>query len=248
MFNYLGRWMLFVILFGLLPVQINASEKAIGSIRGIVKQAEDIVSVKAVNRQSGKQFVGIVDVKAQKITVPALPIEAAYDVLIETKEQLLEGINLTVPRSEYEEEQSLAEEDVKTIREKVLGLNQFEDVVEILTIEGNIQHAAILLNKVRTKPFVNSLPGEVVWRAELWHFQRPEETWLKATEELFIVLHRERLQGDAFEKKSVTFDPALGGITLTEDEPKRDLGRIELPAVKPGVRLRMKEKPAKEKE
>ncbi len=218
-----------------------ATEKAFGSITGIFIQTADVTAVTAVNRQSGKSFVGIVDAKAKKITVPALPIEATYDLLIETKEQLLEGINLTVPRSDFEEEQPLAKEDVAIIREKVFGLNQFEDQVEILAIEGNIQHAAILLNKVRTKPFVNSLPGEVVWRAELWHYQRPDETWLKAQDELFIVLHRERLQRSVFEKKSVTFDPALGGITLTEEEPKRDLGRIELPEAKPGVRLRKKD-------
>ena len=228
------------------PPPTVAAEKAIGSISARLDLAADVTAVTAVNRQSGKQFVGIVDVKAKKLTVPALPVEATYDLLIETKELLLEGVNLAVPRSDYEEEQPLAKEDVAIIREKVFGLNQFEDQVEILTIEGNIQHAAILLNKVRTRPFVNSQPGEVIWRAELWHYQRPEETWLKAQDELFIVLHRERLQRGVFEKKSVTFDPALGGVTLTDEEPKRDLGRIELPEAKPGVRLRKKENQPKE--
>ena len=235
-----GILTLVVLLACLASTPAIAAEKAFGSITARLDQAADVTAVTALNRQSGKSFVGIVDVKGKKITVPALPIDATYDLLIETKEQLLEGINLTVPRSDFEEEQPLAKEDVAIIREKVFGLNQFEDQVEILAIEGNIQHAAILLNKVRTKPFVNSLPGEVVWRAELWHYQRPEETWLKAQDELFIVLHRERLQRGVFEKRSVTFDPALGGIRLTEAEPKRDLGRIELPEAKPGIRLRKK--------
>ncbi|MCX7418020.1 MAG: hypothetical protein NT013_00600, partial [Planctomycetia bacterium] len=59
------------------------------------------------------------------------------------------------------------------------------------------------------------------------------------------VLHRERLQREAFEKRSVTFDPALGGITLTEDQPKRELGVIAWPEARLGVRLRTKEKAAK---
>ncbi len=226
----------------------SAAEKAIGSITGVLEPAEGLTSVTAVNRAIDKpdrSYVGLFDAKSGKFTIPALTIDSTYDVLIETKDQLLEGVNLSVPRSDYEEEQPLAKEDVATIREKVFGLNQFEDKVEILTIEGNIQHAAILLNKVRTKPFVNSQPGEIIWRAELWHYQRPEETWLKAQDELFIVLHRERLQGSMFEKRSVTFDPALGGIKLTEEEPRRELGRIELPQAKPGVRLRKKESGAK---
>ena len=32
-------------------------------------------------------------------------------------------------------------------------MNKFEDIVEIKTIQGNIQHAAILLSKLRTRPF-----------------------------------------------------------------------------------------------
>ena len=240
-----GTLLVIAILITVLAAPANAAEKAIGSIIGLIDQAAKIISVKAMNRESGKSFVGIVDVSGKKITVPALPIEATYDLLIEAQDQILEGINLAVPRSEYEEEQPLSDGDVKTIREKVLGLNQFEDVVEILAIEGNIQHAAILINKVRTKPFVNSQPGEVVWRTELWHFQKPEETWLKAQDELFVVLHRERLQREVFEKKTVTFDRALGGITLTEDQPKRELGVIAWPEARPGVRLRTKEKAAK---
>ena len=57
----------------LLCSMASAAEKAIGSISGLLDQAEKVVSVKAVNRQSGKQFVGIVDMQAKKITVPALP-------------------------------------------------------------------------------------------------------------------------------------------------------------------------------
>ena len=33
-----------------------------------------------------------------------------------------------------------------------------------MTITGNIQHAAVILNKLRTKPFYESKPGEVIWR------------------------------------------------------------------------------------
>ena len=239
-----------VLTASLASAPIVAAERAIGSIGGVLAPAEGVTVVMAIDRtidKADKSYVGIFDAKTGKFAIPALPIDKTYDVLIEAKDQLLEGVNLNVPRSNYEEEQPLAKEDIAIIREKVFGLNQFEDKVEILTIEGNIQHAAILLNKVRTRPFVNSQPGEIIWRAELWHYQRPEETWLKAQDELFIVLHRERLQGGVFEKRSVTFDPALGGIKLTEEEPRRELGRIEWPEAKPGVRLRKKDDPKKDK-
>jgi hypothetical protein len=56
--------------------------------------------------------------------------------------------------------------------------------------------------------------------------------------DLFLVLYRERLQKSAFEKKALTLDAALGGITLHEKQTTVDLGTIRLPAAQPGVRLR----------
>ena len=89
----------------------------------------------------------------------------------------LEGVNLKVPHSDFEEEQPLTKEDVKALTEAAKSLNQFENDVEVMTIIGNIQHAAVLLNKMRTTPFVNQTPGEMIWRLEVWHFEKPEETW-----------------------------------------------------------------------
>ena len=91
-----------------------------------------------------------------------------------------------------------------------------------MTINGNIQHAKVLLNKTRTTPFVNQNPGEMIWRVEVWAFEKPEETWVKEQGgDLFAVLHRERIQKTEFDKKSVTLDPALGGLQLTRQAGKR---------------------------
>ena len=138
-----------------------------------------------------------------------------YDLLVDFGARCrLEGINLKVPRSDYVEEQPLSADDIKVINTKVRRLNKFEDEVQILTIQGNIQHAAILITKLRTRPFFGSKPGELIWRAELWHFERPEETWLKRTDELFTVLYRQRMQKSRYVQKAVTFDGSLGGISV----------------------------------
>jgi hypothetical protein len=107
-----------------------------------------------------------------------------------------------------------------------------------MCVVGNIQHAAVVLNKLRTRPFVDSKPGEVIWRLELWHFERPEETWFKVQDELFQVLYRERLQRAVFDKKALTLDAALGGIKLTDKRPSAEVGKIVLPAKGPGIHLR----------
>jgi hypothetical protein len=150
----------------------------------------------------------------------------------------LEGVNLKVPAAD--DEQPLTKEDAEKITATVHALNQFEDTVQVLAVRGNSQHAAVFLNKLRTKPFVNSAPGEIVWRVELWHFEKPDETWIKYQDELFVVFYRERLQKSAFEKKAITFDPALGGLELTPQKANLDLGTLKLPTAEVGIRLRTK--------
>ena len=208
-----------------------------GTIRGVVEPADQVTAIVAIDRTSNQKFAGKLNAATGEFSIDPLPFGTKYDVVIDYGNARLEGISLQVPASDYEEEQPLTEDDRKTIREKVLSMNKFEDQVEILAIEGNIQHAAILLNKVRTKPFVNSQPGEAVWRVELWHFERPEETWVKVQDELFLTLYRERLQKSAYDQKSLTFSSALGGLAPTAENPLIELKKVRLPPAKPGVRL-----------
>jgi hypothetical protein len=220
------------------PAPARAAEP--GTITGSVDKAARVTAVFTTDRDNdSKKYPGKVDAASGRFTIDGLPLDARYDCVLDLAGGgRLEGVNLKVPHSDYEKEQPLIKEDVETITTTAKSLNQFEDQVDVLTVTGNIQHAAVVLNKLRTKPFINSNPGEVIWRLELWHFARPEETWIKDQEELGIILYRERLQKKDFDKKSLTLDPSLGGVSLTEKQPQADLGRVELPGAEPGVRLR----------
>ena len=212
---------------------------ATGTITGTVEAPGQVVAVAAIDRATDKKYPGVVDAASGKFQIAGLPLGGTVDCLIDYQDGArLEGVNLKVPRSDYEEEQPLSAEDVETIKGQVRHLNKFEDEVAILTVQGNIQHAAVLVNKRRTRPFVNSKPGEIVWRCELWHFERPEETWVKVQEELFLVLYRERIPDADYQKKSLTFDPALGGTAVSPESPTINLGPVKRPDPKPGVRLR----------
>src|SRR5262245_27604135 len=209
-----------------------------GTITGIIDKPQGVTAVTAVRRADDKKFPGKVDKRTGKFTIPGVPLGAKFDVIIDAGPVRLEGVNLKVPRSDYEEEQPLTREEAEKVRKKALELNQFEDKVEVMTVRGNIQHAAVLLNKLRTKPFVNSTPGECVWRLELWHFEKPDDAWFKVQDELFVVLYRERLQKKDFDNKALTLDPKLGGIALSARQKTADLGKVALPANTPGIRLR----------
>jgi len=242
-------WLVVLSHFVSRPAPLIASEPLgdTGSIEGSVEApAGSLAAVFAVDRTSGKKIAGTIDAETGKFRIEGLKLDAAFDVIIDFKPATgsalsvwrLEGANMKVPRSEYEEEQPLSAEDIATVKEKIRGLNQFEDVVEIIAIDGNIQHAAVLVNKLRTKPFYESKPGEIIWRPELWHFERPDDTWVKVQDELFVILYRERIQQSEFAKRSVTFDSSLGGVRPTAESPRVDFGSIKLPDAKPGVRYR----------
>jgi hypothetical protein len=217
---------------------LPASAGENGTITGSLDQPNLVTSIHAIDRKTDKKYAGKLDARTGRFAISGLPVGQRYDCLIDFAGARLEGVSLKVPPSDFEEEQPLTAEDIDTINTKVRGLNKFEDVVDILTVTGNVQHAAVLINKLRTKPFYESKPGEVIWRAELWHFERPEETWVKVQDELFLVLYRERLQKATYDKKSVTFEGALGGLQPTRQQPNVELGTIKLPSKEPGIRLR----------
>jgi hypothetical protein len=221
----------------------EASAANTGEIVGRVEGAY-VKSATAVHRATRKRTAGTVDRQAGEFTIGGLALDEPYDVVLDFDGgPRLEGVDLSVPPSDYEEEQPLTDEDVADITGRLRGLNKFEDVIDVLALQGNIQHAVVLLNKLRTRPFYNSQPGEVVWRAELWHFERPDESWVKVQEELFVVLYRERMQEKTYRAKCLTFDPALGGLRPTAESPRIDLGTIPPPETEPGIRLRGANKP-----
>ncbi len=212
---------------------------AAGTITGTVDKPAAVTKLTAVNRAEDKRYPGEVDAKTGKFIIKGLPADATYDLIFEADGAVLEGVNLNVPHSDFEVEQPITKDDVKAVTEQAKALNPFENNVEVMAVVGNVQHAAVLLNKTRTEPFVNQQPGEMIWRVEVWQFEKPDETWIKdRSGDLFVVLHRERLQKSDFEKKSLTLDPTLGGVAVTEKQPDVELGKVVLPSNERGVRLR----------
>jgi hypothetical protein len=234
------------ILLSCLLAQSTAIAAGKGTITGKVDQGAAVTSIVAVDRDAPeKRHPGVVDAKTGEFTIKDLPL-GTYDVIIEIKGGVtLEGVNIKVPHSDYEEEQPQTKEDVAAVKKISMDLNKFENEIEIMGVFGNIQHAAVVLNKLRTTPFYESKPGEVIWRLEVWRFEKPEDHWVKRSDELATVHYRKRCHKDVYAKVSLTLEPALGGIELTEKQPSAKLEAVSLPDTKPGVRLRAP-RPAKD--
>jgi hypothetical protein len=218
----------------------HADEK--GKISGKIEKPETVKSIIALLRdEKPVKYEGKIDPKTGQFNIPDLPLGKQYDLVIDYGSARLEGANMRVPKTDYVDgDPPLTKADEEKLKAMMKRLSQFEDTIEFMAIGGNVQHAAVLVNKLRTKPFVDSKPGECIWRLEMWHFTReePEEAWVKVQDTLFIVYYRERLPKTDYDKKSLTLDPKLGGLEPTEKQPKIDLGTISLPDDKPAVRIR----------
>jgi hypothetical protein len=236
------RWLAALLALGL--GRATAAEP--GVISGKLDRPDVLTAARAVNRdEPDKKYPGEVDAKTGAFVIKGLPLGATYDVVLEASPAILEGINLKVMRSDFEEEQPLTKDDAETIEKTARSLNKFENKIEVLGVFGNIQHAAIVLNKLRTDAFYGSNPGEMIWRLEVWRFERPDETWIKRQDELATVHYRKRMQKTDFAKVALTLEPALGGIELTDRQPEVKLAPVAAPAAEPGIRLRSDRAPGK---
>jgi hypothetical protein len=174
-------------------------------------------------------------VVGNEIVVEDLPVPGRYDLKIETASGgVVAGWDATVPQSDYEGDPPLEEASRRKILKK-LGdpdFSSFADRMVVLDIQGNIQNAAVLVMKLRMRPFVggNYKPGEWVWRVERWQWENPDEhTWVPFRKRPFYALIRERLRREQYRAKRVIFSRQLGGITLTQGRKRISLGKVKVP-------------------
>src|SRR5437868_374159 len=111
---------------------LGADDK--GTISGTIDRPAEVTEVRVVNRATDKVFKGKVDAKSCQFSITDLPLDATYDCIVDAATVRLEGVNLKVPRSDFEEEQPLSKEDIEAITKAAKHLNKFENQVEVMTI------------------------------------------------------------------------------------------------------------------
>ena len=222
----------------------------VGTISGKLDKPDQVLKIFAIDRTQldrNLEKAARIIVEEGKVSPDgtfSIPVQSGkrYDVIVDYRDgSRLEGVNLNVKRSDFiEEDPPLSKLQAEKIRKIIALLNKFENEIEVMSLTGNAQHAVALLNKRRTTPFINSIPGEIIWRLEVWRFEKPEDGdyWLKDPEELFVIYYRERLPRAKYDAKMIMLDAKLGGLSVSEKSPKVDLGPIAMPEAKTGIRLR----------
>jgi len=223
-----------------------AAHTSAGTIRATIDTEEPIASAWIILRRDTN--IGVehqpkpIKITDNELVIEGLEVPGRYDLRFKTASGcVIEGWDDKVPESDYVDEQPLSKESKLTILKKMAKTSKrgFADKVVVLDIQGNIQSAAVLVTRLRTRPFVGGAykQGEWVWRVERWQWEFPEEdTWTPYQERPYYALVRKRLYKKDYEALKTTYARHLGGILLTEEQPEVKMGVLKIPHLKPGVR------------
>ena len=131
------------------------------------------------------------------------------------------------------------EEDEKAIREFIANYPQsFADIFRPIFMRGNARCAKVLVEKIRARGFHSGKGGEIIWRVEVWAFEKHTGAWVRGRRSMEVVSrlrvfavdskhHRRGSQvhttAEEFKGMVWLFSPANGGLEVDAVEPVADL-------------------------
>ena len=221
-----------------------AADAATGALRGVLAPASNVTAVAAIARVNDAVWPGVYDAASGRFEVAGLPLGTSLDLRVTyAAGARLEGVNLRPTLSgntALEDDEPLPDTERDDVCKRIRRMIVFEDIVDIVAATGASRHVCAMVERIRNRPFYASKPDELIWRLEVWRFEKPEdtETWTRVGD-AEGVLYRARMSRAALHAMRLTFDPRLGGLCPTAAAPVRELGTVRLPEVTPGVWLRL---------
>jgi len=229
------------------------------SITGTIKSVGRITRLVAVDRtwadvlktSEGRPkdpflYEGTVDARGQ-FTVGGLLPGRAYDLIVWTTaadgtETRWEGASLDYHRPVKPSTAATAE-DRKNIETLITDVPQFYDKCRPLRIAADHQHAAVLVELIRTRDFHSDAGGEVIYRVEVWYFENLFGGWAKDANTESVLA---RVRGKPGElQKNWQFVPEMGGLIASADAPSAATGPAtsSQPATRAAVTITLPDKP-----
>ena len=234
----------FCTLLALLSGVPHAAGITQGALRGLLAPASNVTAVAAIARANDAVWPGVYDAASGRFEVAGLPLGTNLDLRVTySAGARLEGVNLRPTLSEdaaVEDDDPLPDTELDDVCNRIRRMIVFEDIVGIVTATGTSRHVCAMVERIRSSPFYASKPDELIWRMEVWRFEKPEETetWTRVGDAAGV-LYRVRMSRAALHAMCLTFDPRLGGLCPTAAAPVCELGTVRLPDGTPGVWLRL---------
>ena len=208
-----------------------------GVIIGKVEPPDALRSITAVDRETKQTVTGQIDRRHGAFRIAGLIVGRRYDLVLETALGRIEGVDMSVEPADSSAAASrpatkpatraFTEADRDAIERLVAGPQRFADEVRILLLAGVGERAAVLVEKLRTRPFHQSKPDEIIWRVELWYFAGWYGGWAKQahTQRVF---YRRRMLRSELDRTNWVFTDKLGGVVAHRPDDARPV-RFRIP-------------------
>jgi len=145
-----------------------------------------------------------------------------YDVVLQTKIGIIEGVNLKpydeVGKLESESEfGKLPGKDFKEILDRAIARVTFEESRRIFEIRGHAKRARVLVEQFMDKD--TSLPSpepQVFWRMEIWIYRYWYGGWQR--DKRYEMIDRRKMARREFDAFRWVYEPDLGGIQIEKSD------------------------------
>lgn len=178
------------------------------------------------------------DAVTGKFRAEGLP-EGRYDLRLLIPNGMLDGVDLSLDPPDPEAE-PVTPGDQEAIRAVIVALPAaFMDTQRPIFIRGNSIHARALVELIRHREFHSGKPGEIIWRVEVWSFEKRTGAWVKTANKPVVCRVRvpHEMPAKQFHDLAWLFSPDLGGfdvgagrdvegISVTIPQPDRSCGKI----------------------
>jgi len=210
------------------------------TIRGRLAPPDRAKSAFLWERASDRKVPVVIDPKTGTFEAKELPL-GIWDLVVETPWGRLEGVDMTPILSEYDalipaeyrtEDLGLpakgefTPEDRQWIERQVLEVKRYESRVRILALRGTADVAVVLVELTQEQPFVGEKGDEVTWRVEKWVYEKKYGGWVQFRTR---VLYRRRVPRAEWQAWGWQFEPALGGLAITDDRTEPVTIEFEIP-------------------
>jgi len=208
-----------------------------GVIIGKIEPPDVLRSVAAVDRENKQTVTGQIDRRHGAFRIAGLIVGRRYDLVLETTLGRIEGVDMAIEQAypstaashptTKPASRAFTDADRDAIERLVAGPQRFADEVRILLLSGVSERAAMLVEKLRTRPFHQSKPDEIIWRVELWYFARWYGGWAKQAHTQ-RVLYRRRMPRSQLDAINWVFTGKLGGVVARLSDDTRPV-RFRIP-------------------
>ena len=214
-------------LTSILPMAMSALVASVpasqaGEIVGRVSPPESVKAVSVIQRLKNtmkqirrNETPAELDKKTGEFVARGIA-EGVYDLLIETSKGAIEGVDLSL---EGGAEKALAKEDAQQVRDRIAKMDEFMNRKKPLVLTGNDRYCKALMDLRRDR--VHHMGSDLIWRVEIWQFENLFGSWQLRGQGMKgrKVLHRVNASREKIEALSYLFEPRLGGIRVTGNQP-----------------------------